>query len=47
MMVSSMDPEDKNTLHNYIQNQISNMPSVLNEELSYKMKSSIIEQILE
>ena len=31
-----MDSEDKNTLHNYIQNQINNMPSVLNEELSYK-----------
>ena len=31
-----MDSEDKNTLHNYIQNQINNMPSVINEELSYK-----------
>ncbi|MBQ9161093.1 MAG: ATP-binding protein [Methanobrevibacter sp.] len=31
-----MDAEDKNTLHNYIQNQINNMPSMLNEELSYK-----------
>nr|WP_295001857.1 hypothetical protein [uncultured Methanobrevibacter sp.] len=31
-----MNSEDKNTLHNYIQNQINNMPSVLNEELRYK-----------
>lgn len=35
-MVGKMDSEDKNTLHNYIKNQINNMPSVLNEELSYK-----------
>lgn len=31
-----MNPEDTNTLHNYIQNQINNIPIAINEELYYK-----------
>ena len=33
-----MNPEDKNTLNIFIRNQINNMPSILNDELSYKNK---------
>ena len=31
-----MNPEDTNTLHNYIQNQINNITLAINEELYYK-----------
>ena len=33
-----MNPEDKNTLNIFIRNQINNMPSILNDELSDKNK---------
>lgn len=33
-----MNPEDKNTLSIFIQNQINSLPLILNDELSYKNK---------
>lgn len=33
-----MNQEDRNTLNSFIQNQINSLPTILNEELSYKNK---------